>query len=310
MTAVVQVENLVKRYGETDAVGGISFEVRAGEVFALLGPNGAGKTTTVEILEGFVKRTSGHVAVFGLDPGDRANDRYLRERMGVVLQELAVEPFLTVRQALTRNAGYYPTPRPVDEVLRVVGLESKADARIRTLSGGQQRRLDLGLGIVGNPEILFLDEPTTGFDPSARREAWDVVRSLTTGGSTVILTTHYMEEAEELANRIAVINAGRVVAEGSPQSLGGRDEGDVHIRFALPAGTAIGDLPVAVTLVHDDLVEIRTSDAVQVLNALTSWALDRKTDLPGLTVERLTLEDVYLKLTGYRPADATEVTPP
>ena len=284
-------------------MNGVSFEVEEGEVFALLGPNGAGKTTTVEILEGFVSRTSGRVEVLGADPGDRASERHLRRRMGVVLQEMAVEPFLTVRQALTRNAGYYPSPRPIDEVIHIVGLDSKADARIRTLSGGQQRRLDLGLGIVGNPAILFLDEPTTGFDPSARREAWDVVRSLTGGGATVILTTHYMEEAEALADRIGVIDSGRLVAEGTPQSLGGRDVGEATVRFRLPPGISVDDLPVAVTQLAGGQIEITTSELVKVLAVLTGWAVARDVDLPGLAVERLTLEDVYLRLTGYGAAE-------
>ncbi len=236
--AAVRVEQLVKRYGNVDALRGVGFEVDEGEVFALLGPNGAGKTTTVEILEGFRSRDGGRVEVLGYDPGEPATSRRLRERIGVVLQELAVEPLLTVRQVLSRNAGYYPRPRPVDEVLSLVGLGDKADERVKTLSGGQQRRLDLGLGIVGNPDLLFLDEPTTGFDPSARREAWGVIRALTGGGTTVILTTHYMDEAEALADRLAVVAAGRVVAEGTPESLGGRDVGEARISFRLPAGVA------------------------------------------------------------------------
>jgi ABC-2 type transport system ATP-binding protein len=297
MTAI-SVEQLVKTYGGNRALGGVSFEVQEGEVFGLLGPNGAGKTTTIEILEGFRNRDSGHVRVLGFDPSDRSHSQALRDRMGVVLQELAVEPFLTVRQALTRNAGYYPHPRPVDEVLQLVGLEGKADSRISSLSGGQQRRLDLGLGIVGNPDLLFLDEPTTGFDPSARRGAWDVVRALTGGGTTVILTTHYMDEAEALADRVAIITAGRIVAEGAPQSLGGRDVGEARIQFGLPAGMTPGDLPVGPTALHRDQIEIRTDKPVEVLASLTSWAVEEKVDLIGLTVERLTLEDVYLRLTG------------
>jgi len=277
--------------------------VRQGEVFALLGPNGAGKTTTIEILEGFRTRDSGRVEVLGYDPADSATSRELRERMGVVLQELAVEPFLSVRQALARNAGYYPRSRPVDEVLDLVGLEAKADARVKTLSGGQQRRLDLGLGIIGNPELLVLDEPTTGFDPSARRGAWDLVRSMTGGGTTVILTTHYMDEAEALADRVAVINAGRIIAEGTPEALGGRDVGEATIRFRLPPGTPLADLPVpaSVTLADSGAVEIRTDKEIEVLADLTSWALRRHVEVIGLTVERLTLEDVYLNLTGYQP---------
>ncbi|MDA8046341.1 MAG: ABC transporter ATP-binding protein [Actinomycetota bacterium] len=299
MTAAVTVEGLVKLYGGVRAVDGVDFEVHEGEVFALLGPNGAGKTSTVEILEGFRRRDGGHVAVLGVDPADRSSEVMLRERMGVVLQELAVEPFLTVRQALRRNAGYYPDPRPLDEVLALVGLEEKADSRVKNLSGGQQRRLDLGLGIIGNPALLFLDEPTTGFDPSARRGAWDLIRALTGGGTTVILTTHYMDEAEALADRVAVINAGRVVAEGTPQSLGGRDMGESRIRFGLPPGRHPSELPVEVTTLAGEQVEIRADHPVEVLAAITTWALREGVELIGLTVERLTLEDIYLRLTGY-----------
>jgi len=297
--ASVTVADLVKSYDGARAVDRINFEVNPGEVFALLGPNGAGKTTTVEILEGFRPRDSGRVEVLGFDPANRSHRELLSERMGVVLQELAVEPFLSVRQALERNAGYYPNPRPVDDVLQLVGLEGKAANRVRSLSGGQQRRLDLGLGIVGNPELLFLDEPTTGFDPSARRGAWDLIRALTGGGTTVILTTHYMDEAEALADRVAVINAGRIVAEGTPQSLGGRDVGEARIQFGLPADRSASDLPVAATSASGHQVEIRTDRPVEVLAAVTTWALREDVELTGLTVERLTLEDVYLRLTGY-----------
>jgi ABC-2 type transport system ATP-binding protein len=297
----VSVEHLSKRYGEIDAVNDVAFEVQHGEVFALLGPNGAGKTTTIEIIEGFRRRDGGRVEVLGYDPGDRATSRQLRERLGVVLQELAVEPFLTVRQALVRNAGYYPRPRPVDEVLDLVGLDGKANARIKTLSGGQQRRLDLGLGIIGNPELLVLDEPTTGFDPTARRGAWDLVRALAGGGTTVLLTTHYMDEAEALADRVAVINAGRIIAQGTPASIGGRDVGETTIRFRLPPAISVADLPVAASVAGNGAVEIRTDKEIEVLAALTTWALRDKVELIGLTVERRTLEDVYLSLTGYEP---------
>ncbi|MGO9559368.1 MAG: ABC transporter ATP-binding protein [Acidimicrobiales bacterium] len=299
----VLVEGLAKRYGELQAVADVSFQVEPGEVFALLGPNGAGKTTTIEILEGFRKRDAGRVEVLGFDPATVSTGRHLRERTGVVLQELAVEPFLTVRQVLQRNAGYYPDPRDADEVIEIVGLTAKARSRVKTLSGGQQRRLDLGLGIIGNPELLYLDEPTTGFDPSARRDAWEVVRALTGGGTTVILTTHYMDEAEALADRVAVITNGTIVATGTPESLGGRDEGDAWIRFRLPPGRSVGELPVAPSsppIADSGVIEIRTSDEVKVLRALTNWAVDEGVELIGLTCERLTLEDVYLRLTGYR----------
>ena len=248
--------------------------------------------------------------MLGYDPADRATSRQLRERMGVVLQELAVEPFLSVRQALTRNAGYYPNPRPVDEVLQLVGLAEKADDRVKSLSGGQQRRLDLGLGIVGNPELLFLDEPTTGFDPSARRGAWDVVRALTGGGTTVVLTTHYMDEAEALADRVAVINAGRIVAEGTPESLGGRDVGESTIRFRLPEAGAHRSSPSLRKLSANGVYEIKTDNEIEVLATLTNWALREKVEVVGLTVERLTLEDVYLRLTGYEADTETPRSTP
>jgi ABC-2 type transport system ATP-binding protein len=297
LSAIV-VEALRKSYGPVDAVSEVSFEVEAGEVFALLGPNGAGKTTTVEILEGFRTRDAGRVEVLGLDPGDRHEQRDLRARTGVVLQELAVEPYLTVREVLARNAGFYPAPRAVDDVLRLIGLADKASNRVKTLSGGQQRRLDLGLGIIGNPELIFMDEPTTGFDPNARRGAWEVVHQLTRGGATVVLTTHYMDEAEVLANRVAVIARGRIVAEGTPATIGGRDVGEVTIRFRLPRDVVVSELPVAPTRLTGDEVEIRTNEELSVLHELTGWALQRHVELGGLTVNRLTLEEVYLRLTG------------
>jgi ABC-2 type transport system ATP-binding protein len=199
---------------------------------------------------------------------------------------------------LERNAGYYPNPRAVDEVIETVGLAEKADDRVKNLSGGQQRRLDLGLGIIGNPELIFLDEPTTGFDPGARRGAWDVVRELTSGGTTVLLTTHYMDEAEALADEVAVMSGGRIVASGPPHLLGGRDVGDVTIRFALPEGQSVSDLPLPSPRLEQGVVEVRTDDELRVLHGLTSWAIERGLPLRGLEVERLTLEDVYLRLTG------------
>jgi ABC-2 type transport system ATP-binding protein len=294
----VVVEGLVKSYGELRAVDGVSFEVAPGTVFAFLGPNGAGKTTTIEILEGFRQRDEGRVVVLGFDPADKATSRRLRERLGVVLQELAVEPYLSVRRVLMRHAGFFPHPRPVEEVLELVGLSDKARARVKTLSGGQQRRLDLALGIIGDPELLILDEPTTGFDPSARRGAWELIQALGERGTTVILTTHYMDEAEALASRVAVISGGRIVAEGPPESLGGRDRGSCQIRFRLPVGTAVTDLPVAASEAAGGGIEIRTLEEVPVLARLTNWALERQVPLLGLTVERLTLEDVYLRLVG------------
>jgi ABC-2 type transport system ATP-binding protein len=291
----IVVRNLRKSYGDVEAVRGIDFEVATGAVFALLGPNGAGKTTTLEILEGFRKRTSGEVQVLGTDPA--AGTRALRERVGIVLQDTAVDPFLTVREALTRNAGYYPRPRSVAEVIRLVGLQEKAGTRVQKLSGGQQRRLDVALGIIGNPELVFLDEPTTGFDPSARRSAWELVRGLIGGGTTIVLTTHYMDEAQELADQVAVISGGKIVAAGTPESLGGRDTAAARIRFSLPNGVAPTELQLPVEAIGPDLV-LRTDDEVRALHTLTGWSLDHGVPLLGLVVERPSLEDVYLELTG------------
>jgi ABC-2 type transport system ATP-binding protein len=293
----VSVRSLAKSYGDKQAVSDVSFEVEKGEVFALLGPNGAGKTTTIEILEGFRDRSGGEVSTLGVDPAQRATQRWLRGRIGVVLQELAVEPFFTVRQVLTRNAGYYPAPRPVDEVIELIGLKEKADQRVKKLSGGQQRRLDVGLGIIGNPELLFLDEPTTGLDPLGRRDSWNLIRQLTADGTTVMLTTHYMDEVEALADRVAVLNNARIVASGSPTSIGGRDSGTVTIRFALPEGVTASDIPLGVQSIDDGLVTIRSDDELRTLHTLTGWALEKGLVLPGLSVSRVSLEDIYLDLT-------------
>jgi ABC-2 type transport system ATP-binding protein len=293
----VSVRSLAKSYGDKQAVSDVSFEVEKGEVFALLGPNGAGKTMTIEILEGFRDRSGGEVSTLGVDPAQRATQRWLRGRIGVVLQELAVEPFFTVRQVLTRNAGYYPAPRPVDEVIELIGLKEKADQRVKKLSGGQQRRLDVGLGIIGNPELLFLDEPTTGLDPLGRRDSWNLIRQLTADGTTVMLTTHYMDEVEALADRVAVLNNARIVASGSPTSIGGRDSGTVTIRFALPEGVTASDIPLGVQSIDDGLVTIRSDDELRTLHTLTGWALEKGLVLPGLSVSRVSLEDIYLDLT-------------
>jgi ABC-2 type transport system ATP-binding protein len=269
-------------------VRGIDLTVEQGEVLALLGPNGAGKTSTVEVLEGYRRRSAGAVSVLGIDPARRSTE--LRQRIGVVLQESQSDPYLTVREVVRKHAAYYRRPRQVDEVLALAGLTEKADARVRSLSGGQRRRLDLALGIVGRPELLFLDEPTTGFDPSARRSAWEVVQGLTTDGTTVLLTTHYMDEAQALAHRVVVMTRGQVVAEGTPNSLGGRERQGVLIRFRCEQTPP----PPAVSV--EGRWEIRTADEVRVLNDLTHWALTKDIELEGLVVERPSLEDVYLEL--------------
>ena len=293
--AAIVVEGLKKSYGAVEAVRGVSFEVAEGEVFALLGPNGAGKTSTVEILEGFRPRDGGRVTVLGMDP--MTGGRALRERVGIVLQECGIEELLTVEEALHRQAGYYPRPRPVDEVIRLMDLGEKVDARIRTLSGGQRRRLDLALGLVGDPELIFLDEPTTGFDPAARRNAWAVVKGLCDLGKTVLLTTHYMDEAQFLADRVAVIAAGRIVAEGTPAALAARSGGATMIRFRLPDGVALGELPVAGRAENHHVV-IETGEPTRVLHALTAWAVARGAELGGLSVTTRSLEDAYLELVG------------
>jgi ABC-2 type transport system ATP-binding protein len=299
----VLVDGLEKSYGHLRAVDDLSFTVAQGEVFAILGPNGAGKTTTIEILEGLRTRDAGSVRVLGVDPGDRRAQRSMRSRMGVVLQELAVEQFFTVRQVLARNAGFYPSPRPVDEVIELVGLEEKRDALVKTLSGGQQRRLDVGLGIVGRPELLFLDEPTTGLDPSGRRVSWELVRRLAGEGTTIILTSHYMDEVEALADRAVVVAGGRVVATGTPASIGGRDVSAATIRFRLPDGVPLGEVPVTPDGERAGELWFRTDDELRLLHALTGWALERGVELPGLSVQRVTLEDVYLRLTGAVPEE-------
>ena len=295
MAEVIAVKDLRKSYGSFEAVKGISFSVQEGEVLAVLGPNGAGKTTTVEVLEGYLPRNSGSVSVLGMDPAQGGSE--LRHRIGIVLQECGVEPYLSVAEALRMTAQFYRKPRSVEEVLHLVGLEDKADSRVKKLSGGQQRRLDVALGLIGDPELLFLDEPTTGFDPTARRQAWDIVRNLAQLGKTVVLTTHYMDEAQALADRVLVIAAGRVIAEGPPESLGGRADAAAQIRFALPAGQSAADLPVAPGEVSDGVVLIETTTPTEVLHRLTTWAIERGGELEGLSVTRPSLEDVYLALT-------------
>ncbi|MDQ3730134.1 MAG: ABC transporter ATP-binding protein [Actinomycetota bacterium] len=299
MGVAIQIRGLKKSYGSNEAVRGIDLSVNEGQVFAFLGPNGAGKTTTVEILEGYRERTEGDVEVLGVDPRD--GDQRWRERIGIVLQECRMEPLLSVRETLDLYAGYYEAPRDVDETIALVGLEGKADARAGKLSGGQQRRLDVALALVGDAELLFLDEPTTGFDPSARRQAWEVIASLRELGKTVFLTTHYMDEAQFLADRVAIIRDGRIVAEGAPNELGGRAERASTIRFLLPPGVSVDDLPRGVGRVESELrgagVAVSTSDPVATLNSLTGWALERGVGLSGLEVTRPTLEEMYLELT-------------
>ncbi len=298
--AAVSVRGLWKRYGSFEAVRGIDFEVARGEIFAFLGPNGAGKTTTVEILEGFRPRSDGEVSVLGVDPA--RTDGGWRNRVGAVLQESHPEPGLTVRECLQLYSGYYEAPRNIEETIALVGLEQKADALAEQLSGGQRRRLDVALALIGDPELIFLDEPTTGFDPSARRAAWDVIAGLRSLGKTVFLTTHYMDEAENLADRIAVIAAGRIVAEGTPQTLGGRERMAARITFTLPAGIAAPDLPVglarAATSHANGRVVLESARPLVDVGALAEWALARGVELPDLDVRRPSLEDVYLELTG------------
>jgi ABC-2 type transport system ATP-binding protein len=293
--SAIEVVDLHKSYGSLDAVRGVSFEVAVGEVFALLGPNGAGKTTIVEILEGFRKRTNGTISVLGTDP--ETGGRALRERIGIVLQKCGIDPFFTVRELVDATGKTYPSPRPVAEVVELVGLTDKADVRVARLSGGQQRRLDLALALVGDPELVFLDEPTTGFDPSARRASWDLIEGLCRLGKTVLLTTHYMEEAQRLADRIVVIAQGQIVAEGTPETIGGRDHAATVVHFMLPAGVSITDVPVRDARVDDGIVSISTSEPTRVLHELTQWALANGGELAGLEVLRPSLEDVYLDLT-------------
>jgi ABC-2 type transport system ATP-binding protein len=276
---VISVRGLRKSYGSVEALRGVDLEVRRGEVFALLGPNGAGKTTTVEILEGYRRRDDGDVEVLGEDP-QRAG-REWRERIGIVLQACRLDPYLTVREALALFAGYYRSPRPVEEVIELVGLTGKADERARRLSGGQQRRLDVGMALVGDPELLFLDEPTTGFDPSARRQAWDAIEGLRDLGKTIVLTTHYMDEAQRLADRVAIVARGEVAARGTPEDLGKRRSRASTVSYRLDG----------------EQVSVETADPIRELNELTGRALAEGLELEDLEVRKPTLEDVYLELT-------------
>ena len=296
---VISVSGLWKRYGNLEAVRGIDLAVRSGEVFAFLGPNGAGKTTTVEILEGYRRRDAGEVCVLGVDPAHPTLP--WRARIGLVLQASNMPPELTVRELVERYAGYYPRPRNVGEIIGLVGLNEKCKTRAGLLSGGQLRRLDVALALVGDPDLLFLDEPTTGFDPAARRQAWSLVESLKPLGKTVFLTTHYMEEAEVLADRLAVIAAGVIVAEGTPQTLGGRQDAAAEIRFRRPAGMDPAALLGAGVRAEGGWVSLRTSQPTRTLRILEDWSRERGTELPGLEVRRPSLEDIYLQLVGGEP---------
>jgi ABC-2 type transport system ATP-binding protein len=297
----IEVEGLFKSYGSVDALRGISFHVDGGQVFALLGPNGAGKTTTLEILEGHRQRSGGRVSVLGVDP--EYGGRAFRERIGVVLQSAGFDAELTVRELLALYAASYPRSLPVTDVVALVGLEDKHRARVKTLSGGQRRRLDLGLALVGDPDLIFLDEPTTGFDPAARRGAWRLVDSLRGLGRTIVLTSHYMDEVQHLADRVAVIANGQIVAEGSPDSLGEDGRRQAVISFRLPRAHPLDQLPDDVQRLAESAggqVTIRTTKPVWVLGALCDWARERRLELPGLQVSQPSLEDVYLQLTEDR----------
>lgn len=301
--AAISVRGLRKSYGDLEAVKGIDLEIATGEVFALLGPNGAGKSTTVEILEGHRERTSGDVLVLGQDPASGGNA--LRSRIGIVLQEQTLEPYLTVAEAIEMYRGYYPAPLPLDEIIEIVGLEQKRDERVKRLSGGQQRRLDVAIGLAGNPDLLFLDEPTTGFDPGARRSMWTAIENLASLGKTIVLTTHYMEEAQVLARRVAIIVGGTIVAEGAPETLGDRENAPTIISFRVPPGApafhpSIGAKPRGTGWT------IASTEPTAALHALTGWAMAHEIALLDLSVTRPTLEDVYLSLTGEGGTDQPE----
>ncbi len=295
----ILVEGLRKDYGKVRAVDGVSFQVHRGEIYALLGPNGAGKTSTVEILEGHRRRSGGTVRVLGFDP--EAGDRHFRERVGIVLQSGGMDAELTVRETVALFAGFYARPRNVAETIEQVGLSRKRRARVRTLSGGQLRRLDLALALIGDPEVLFLDEPTTGFDPNARRDAWEMVAGLRRAGTTVLLTSHYLDEVQQLADRVGVMSHGHLIEESTPDALGGRDVSGTVISFRLPERLR-GSEPPAGPWDHPagptGEFTMHTDEPTRVLHALTQWACTHELELPGLTVTRPSLEDVYLRITG------------
>jgi ABC-2 type transport system ATP-binding protein len=295
----IEVRDLRKSYGGVEAVRGVSFEVSRGEVFCLLGPNGAGKTTITEILEGYRTRDGGETRVLGMDPA--ASERELRDRVGIVLQQCGVQRDLTVRELVEMYGRYYSRRRPVDDVIEMVELTGKADTRSKELSGGQRRRLDLALALVGDPDLIFLDEPTTGFDPAARRQAWATIRSLCELGKTVFLTTHFMDEAQYLANRVAVMRAGEIIALGRPDELGGRDARPAEIRFLLPADWSLGDIPEVPAeqrSLDGDRVLFLTREPVVAVQRITTWAVEHAIELAHFSVTQPTLEDIYLELTG------------
>jgi ABC-2 type transport system ATP-binding protein len=297
----ISVRGLTKSYGKFAALGGVDLRVRRGEIFALLGPNGAGKTTFVEILEGFRRRDEGEVSVLGIDPDHQP--MALKTQVGIVLQSSGMDRYLSVAETIAMYSSYYPHPRPVDEIVALVGLEAKRDERVLRLSGGQQRRLDVAIALAGDPDLLFLDEPTTGFDPSARREVWEVIKNLRTLGKTVLLTTHFMDEAQFLADRLDVIANGQIVAEGTPATLAGRDRMTASVRFSLPA--AVAPPPqFDLTRTASSSYELATVQVTRDLHELTRWALGAGVDLEDLRVDRPTLEDVYLELTTTRDAAA------
>jgi ABC-2 type transport system ATP-binding protein len=295
----IEVSGLRKAYGDVEAVRGVSFEVARGEVFCLLGPNGAGKTTTVEILEGYRLRTGGDVRVLGRDPA--AGERELREAVGIVLQQCGVQQDLTVRELVEMYGRYHERSRPVDEVIGLVELDEKRHVRAKNLSGGQRRRLDLALALVGDPALIFLDEPTTGFDPAARRQAWSTIKSLCELGKTIFLTTHFMDEAQALADRVAVMRGGEIIASGRPDEIGGRNLRPAEIRFALPSDWSLGDIPDVPSVgreIQADRVTVFTREPVIAAHEITTWALDHDVELAHFSVTQPTLEDIYLELTG------------
>ncbi len=300
----IQVRGLRKSYGSVEAVRGIDLQVSIGEVFALLGPNGAGKTTTIEILEGYLQRTAGEALVLGLDPG--RNDRSLKERIGIVLQSTGVQPYLSVEESINLFRGYYPHPMPLEEILRATGLTEQRRVRVSRLSGGQQRRLDVAIGLSGDPELLFLDEPTTGFDPSARRDAWEMVRNLKSLGKTVVLTTHYMDEAEYLADRVAIIVQGKIVAEGAPGELSHEGK-STSIRFRLDRSSVPPPESLGAEAADDEgSYVIATNAPTAVLHRLTGWALEQGIELEELSVSRPSLEDLFIELVGSPGQDGRE----